>query len=204
MLTTNLSTRPFYNARAIRTGLLALGVLLAILSAAHLLWARSLAEDERRLSARATEAREQASKLLDEARIMRAQVNQDELNALSAAAREVNAVIDQRAFSWGTMLRQLEATLPDNVRVTAVQPAIEEAGIVVALNVEARNDDDLSAFMNALERRGTFTHVWPVDRTWDEDGLSAVIKGTFVPQRVEAPGPAVARTSAPGGKQAGR
>jgi hypothetical protein len=60
-----------------------------------------------------------------------------------------------------------------------VQPALEEEGVVVSLHVEAKSDEDLSAFMNALERKGLFSNVWPMERQFNDSELQAVIKGTF-------------------------
>lgn len=100
---------------------------------------------------------------------------------MSAAAQEVNAAIEQRAFSWGGLLVQLERALPPDVRVTSIQPRLEDEGIVVSLHLESRGEEELSTFMNQLERQGTFKNVWPVERQWGDDLLDAVVRGTFVP-----------------------
>jgi len=182
MLKTNLSTRPFYNARVVGLALAGTALALAALSAIHLVWAMSLANRERALSARATDARAQAAQLRTDAERLRKRVDPKELEAVSAAAREVNAVIEQRAFSWGQLLTHLEATVPDDVRITAVQPKLEDQGMSVALTVEAQNIEHLSAFMDALEKSGAFKNVLPITRQMADDNvIDAVIEGRYSP-----------------------
>ena len=53
-------------------------------------------------------------------------INQDELAASwSRAAQEANALIDQRTFSWTELFNQIEATLPPDVMLTSVRPAVQ-------------------------------------------------------------------------------
>jgi Tfp pilus assembly protein PilN len=195
MITTNLSTRPFYNARAVRVALAACFVLLAVLTGLHFLWARSLQEREGLLTTRATQAKTQARELVEQARQLRARLDTKELEALAAAASEVNAVIEQRAFSWSRLLVHLETTLPADVRVTAVQPALEAQGIVVSLKVAARSDEDLAEFMNGLEGDGMFKDVWPVERHWRDAVMEAVVKGTLTSGAAASAGARPARGS---------
>ena len=56
MLKTNLSTRPFYNARLVAPALAGTAIGLAVLSALHLLWALCSPTGNATLSARATDA----------------------------------------------------------------------------------------------------------------------------------------------------
>ena len=182
MLKTNLSTRPFYNTRVVGLALAGTALALAVLSAIHVAWALSLANEERALSARATDARAQAAELRADAERLRKRVDPKELEAVSAAAREANAVIEQRAFSWGQLLSHLEKTVPDDVRITAVQPKLDDEGVSVALTVEAQTVEHLSAFMDALEKSGAFKHVLPTSRqTADDAVIDAVIEGRYFP-----------------------
>ncbi|HEX5108010.1 MAG TPA: PilN domain-containing protein [Vicinamibacterales bacterium] len=182
MLKTNLSTRPFYNTRLVGLALIGAAIVLAVISALHLVWAVSLANEEGILSARATEARTQAGELRADAERLRKRVDPKELETVSAAAREANAVIEQRTFSWGQLLSHLEATVPDDVRITAVTPKIDDEGVTVTLSVEAQNVEHLSAFMDALEKSGAFRNVWPTTRqTGDDDVIDAVVEGRYTP-----------------------
>ena len=182
MLTTNLSTRPFYNERAVRTAISVLLALVLLLTAFSVYRALSLRAEEQALSARATQALSEAERLRTDANRMTAQIDPKELAAVSEAASEANDVIAQRAFSWNALLADLEATLPANVRVTAVQPRIEKGVIRLTLDVEAMSPEELSAFMKALDARGSFQQVLPRNQSMFEDVISASIDTTYQPR----------------------
>lgn len=183
MLRTNLSTRPFYNVRAVQA---ALGIAAAVvlgLTLFNVIQVVRLSASQYTLGARAGEAEREATRLRGEAARIRAQINPQELQVVADAAREANAIIDQRAFSWTDLLAHFEATLPPDVRITTIQPRLErDASFVVAVGVEARRSEDLDAFIEALETEGGFRNVLSVQEQTNPDGLiQAVIEGTYMP-----------------------
>jgi Tfp pilus assembly protein PilN len=183
MLKTNLATRPFYNLRAVRA-LLGAVVLLAlavtVLNAAQLV---RLTASQNTLGARAAAAEREAARLRADATRIRSQINPEELQVVANAAREANAIIDQRTFSWTDLLTQFEATLPPDVRITTVQPRLERGGMfVVAVGVQARRSEDLDAFIEALETAGGFHNVLSIQEQTADGGLiQAVIQGSYAP-----------------------
>ena len=201
MLTTNLSTRPFYNERAVRAGLIGLLVLMSALTIFSAVSAYSLRSREQSLSAAATQALAEADRLRAETRVMTAQINPKELAAVSAASMEANAVIAQRTFSWTVLLSELERTLPEDVRITAVQPRVEKGRTLVLLDVEAMSADHLAAFMEALEKHGAFRQVLPKSETQDEDNvIDAVLEAVYEPPAGNAAAPTSAAYPRTGGR----
>lgn len=187
MLRTNLSTRPFYNIRAVQLALGAAGVLVLAITLFNVVQVVRLAMSQRTLGARAAEAEQEAARLTAEAARIRAQINPQELQEVADAAGEANLIIDQRAFSWTELFAQFEATLPPDVRVRAVQPRLEREGFVVAVGVEARRAEDLDAFIEALETAGAFHNVLAVQELTGENGtIEAVVEGTYVPPSRDA------------------
>ena len=190
-LRTNLATRPFYNVRAVQIllGLAALIVLaFTLFNVVQLL---QLGATQRRLGAHAAEAEAQAQKLRSEAARIRTQIDQKELEAVASAAREANAIIDRRAFSWTDLFTQLEATLPADVRITTVQPRLERGVFHVGLAGEARRAEDVATFIEALEMTGSFRNVVPMQQSVDEDGLILVaLEGEYQPPTRPVPSPA--------------
>lgn len=188
MLRTNLSTRPFYNVRAVQVALGAAAAVVLGLTLFNAIQLVRLTASQYTLGARAGEAEREATRLRAEAARIRAQINPQELQVVADAAREANAIIDQRAFSWTDLLAHFEATLPPDVRITTVQPRLERAGnFVVAVGVEARRAEDLDAFIEALETKGGFHNVLSVQEQTNLAGLiEAVIQGTYVPPAREA------------------
>lgn len=198
MLRTNLSTRPFYNVRAVQISLGAAAAIVLAITMFNVVQIARLTTSQQSLGVRAAEAEEEAARLrVDAARIL-AQINPQELQVVANAAHEANQIIDQRAFSWTELFAQFEATLPPDVRITAVQPRIERSGnFIVAIGVEARRAEDLDAFIEALETGGAFHNVLAVQEQTGASGLiEATVEGTYVPSprdaTPESPEPAAA------------
>lgn len=197
MLRTNLSTRPFYNVRAVHAALAAAAVIVLVFTLFNAVQIVRLALSQQTLGASAAEAEQEATRLRSEAAKIRAQINPQELQLVASEAREANRIIDQRAFSWTELFAHFEATLPPDVRITAVQPRIEENTFVIGVGVEARQAEDLDAFVEALETGGAFQNVLAVTEQTTDDGLiEAIVEASYVPPAREA----VSETgSAPGG-----
>ena len=192
MLRTNLSTHPFYNVRAVQA---ILGLLTAVvigITAFNIVEGARLSAAQRTLGAKAGAAEAEAARLRGEAAAIRAQINPNELNAVAAEAREANEIIDRRAFSWTTLFAQFEATLPPDVRIMSVQPQLDGDGVfTVAIAVQARQVEDLDAFIEALETQSTFRNVLARQEETNADGLiEAVVEGVYLASRTAAVTPA--------------
>lgn len=180
MLRSNLSTRPFYNER--RVHLLAALVALAVVAFTAWNLTRLVT-----LSSRRTELRTQISADETEAQNLKARaesleksVDSAALVAVAASAREANAVIDRRTFSWTTFFNKLEETLPPGVMLRSVSPQVENGQVVVTMTVIARRVEDVDDFMLKLEASGAFVDVNLLSDTAGDDGLhSASIRGTY-------------------------
>ena len=202
MLRTNLSTRPFYNIRAVKAVLGAFAALVILLTMFNVIRLLQLAGSQRSLGARAVQAQTEATRLRSDAARVRSQVDGKELEVVSIAAREANTIIDMRSFSWSDLLAQFEMTLPESVRITAVQPRVDKDGrFIVGMRVEARQIGDLEKFLEALETTGAFRNVLPSDEQATSDGmLEAVIEAVYTQQASPAVGekPAAATTTRQG------
>ena len=169
MLRTNLSTRPFYNERGVRAGIVALALLaigLSVFNAVEILRLRGQSRDSRETIAR-NDA--QAVEMRDKARVIRQSIDRAKLGAVQVAAQEANALIDRRTFSWTELLNQFERTLPADVRIGGVTPQFDEQGQrLVQITVFSRRIEDVELFMDALEKTGVFSGVLPRSDRLDE------------------------------------
>jgi Tfp pilus assembly protein PilN len=181
MLRANLSTRPFYNDRIVRVGLAALALValgLIVFNAAEVY---RLQSQNNQLKAAVARDEQQARGYRDKARVIRQSINRDELAAVEAKAREANELIDRRAFSWTELLNQFQATLPPDVRITAVSPQADREGkMLVSVSIVSKKLEDLEEFIEALEATGSFTGVLSRSDALDEDGtLKSVLQGYY-------------------------
>ena len=192
MLRTNLATRPFYNVRAVQVAVGVLALIVALATLFNVVQIVRLTTSQQTLGARASEAEREAERLRAEATQIRGQINPRELQTVADAAREANGIIDRRAFSWTELFAHFESTLPADVRITAVAPRVEKGIFIVAVAVEARQAEDLDAFIEALESAGTFRNVLATTtQTNDEGLLEAIVEGVY--QRTTPPEGALTR-----------
>jgi Tfp pilus assembly protein PilN len=178
VIRTNLSTRPFYNTRAVQALLGLFGVVVVALTAYNAVQLVRLGNSQRTLGAKAAAAERETTRLRAEAVRALARVDKKELAIVDKAAREANAIIDQRTFSWTDVLGHFERTLPSEVRITSVQ---QRAGRQIVLGAEARSVDDINQFIEALEKTGAFRNVIPRNETlMENDIFQATLEATYV------------------------
>jgi hypothetical protein len=172
MLRTNLSTRPFYNERAVRSvlglfGLIALG--LTLFNIYEIVRLRGQSRDARQTIA---QNEQQARDLRVKAEQIRRGIDRVKLDAVQTAAREANSLIDRRTFSWTELLNYFQTTLPPDVRIAGVSPQLDiEGKRLVQISVFSRRVEDLEEFMDALEKTGAFSGVLPRSEQAEESGV---------------------------------
>jgi hypothetical protein len=178
VIRTNLSTRPFYNVSAMRAAIGALTLIVALITAFNAIQIVRLTASQRTLGGKAQAAEQEAVRLRTEAQQIRTRIDPKELDVVAEAAREANAIIDQRTFSWTGLFSHLEATLPADVRITQITP--RPADMLVVIGVEARSVEDLDEFIVGLEKTGAFHDVLATNEmTMDNDIIAAVIEARY-------------------------
>ena len=183
MIRTNLSTRPFYNERAVHLWLAAVAVAVVAATAFNVSRVIHYSRSDTQLATQASRDEARAGDLRRQAARLRASVDPRQIDFASADARQANDLIDRRTFSWTALFNQFETTLPDEVRITAVKPKIDrELGIILLITVVARSVDDVNTFMENLEATGAFKNANSAEEHFDEQGnlLSSVVAG-YVP-----------------------
>ena len=183
MLRTNLSTRPFYNERLVHVVLGAVAILVVALTAFNALRLQALTAERSSLTARIRDAENRTAVLRAETTKAERGINRERLAQVVAAAREANALIDERIFSWTELLNRLETTLPDAVRVQAIKPGTDRTGhMSVQLVVTAHQAEDIESFIERLEDTKAFEHVLSRSEAVNEQGLiEATLEGWYRP-----------------------
>lgn len=199
MLRVNLATRPFYNERGVHLALAALALTLAAVSVYDVRTFLALSAREAEVRERVQRTEAQAARARTEATRLRSTLGQEELEAVLAAAREANRLIEQRTFSWTALLNHLEETLPADVMLTAVRPSPDDGAVVVTLAVVGRTVGAIGEFMDRLEATGAFTGVLSRDERVREDGgFEATVVAHYRPRDVTAAGATVASAARAG------
>lgn len=185
MINTNLATRPFYNTSAVRLWILVLALIVAAATAFNVTRLLQYSRSDTELATQASRDETRTAELRAEAAQLRASVDPKQVDNASMEARLANDLIDRRAFSWTELFNTFEATLPDEVRITAVRPKVEEnRRIVLAITVVARSVEDLDKFDTSLEDTGAFRDLVPrEDRVNEQGQIEGLIEAVYIPKK---------------------
>ena len=184
MLRTNFSTRPFYNERLVFLGLSLAALLVAALTFFNAYRFVTLTRRDRALAGTTVATEQSVQKLRQEAARTRATINRSELEVVAAAAREANALIDERTFSWTELLNRFEETLPPDVRIESIAPVPNREGTLqIRVVVQAHRAEDVDTFVDNLEKKGNFRQVVSQSETTNPQGLLEVsLQGEYLPK----------------------
>jgi Tfp pilus assembly protein PilN len=171
VIRTNLSTRPFYNERAVHAWLLLVAALVIAASVFNVTRLLRYSGSNTLQETAASQDEARAAKLRDDAARMRATVDLQHIDFASVEARQANELIDRRTFSWTDLFNQFESTLPDEVRVVSVRPRLDrDRGFVITVSVVARGIEDVETFIGNLEKTAAFSNPRSVEDHVNEQG----------------------------------
>jgi len=187
VLKTNLSTRPFYNERAVH----AITALIAVIVVAVAAWQAvrivNLSRYKTQLNTAIQKHRSESEMRERDAARIRAGLDQKQLALVAAQAKEANQLIEQRTFSWTELFNVLEATLPDDVMLVAVRPEFKDNITQINLDLQGKSSEDIQAFWDRLEKTGAFHDVSWTAVTEAENGLDKMqMRAVYTPAQASA------------------
>lgn len=174
MLRTNLSTRPFYNERAVHAVAAAIAVLVLLITFWQITRVVRLSAYKTELNAAIARDRDEAQRLASEAAGIRQGLDQKQVAVVAAAAKEANHLIEQRTFSWTQLFNYLESTLPEDVMLTSVSPEFEDGVTHLNMEIQGRTVAVIDNFWERLEKTGAFHSIVWSGLTVSEDGIHRV------------------------------
>ena len=193
MLKTNLSTRPFYNERAVH----AIAAVIALIVVAVAAWQAvrivKLSRYKTELNTAIQKHRSESEIRERDAAKIRAGLDQKQLALVAAQAKEANELIEQRTFSWTELFNVLEATLPDDVMLVAVRPEFKDNVTQINLDLQGKSSEDIQAFWDRLEKTGAFHDVSWTAVTEAENGLDKMQMRAVYTQAQAAAKPAAVK-----------
>jgi Tfp pilus assembly protein PilN len=171
VLRTNLSTRPFYNERAVHAVALAVALIVLAVTAWQVSRVIRLSRYKTELNTAIKRDKNEAEYRTNEAAVIRRGLDQKELAVVAAAAKEANNLIEQRTFSWTLLFNQLESTLPEDVMLTSINPDFAEGVTNVNLEIQGRSGDVIDNFWERLEKTRAFHEIEWSGLTVTDEGI---------------------------------
>jgi len=198
VLRTNLSTRPFYNERAVHVAVAAVALVVLLITAWQISRIVGLSREKTDLQTAIQRDRTEMDQRARDAAQIRRGLDQRELAVVSNAAKEANDLIDQRTFSWTQLFNQLESTLPDDVMLTSIHPEFKDNVTTIKVDLQGKRSEDIDTFWDRLEKTGSFRDIDWSNVTVTEEGLRKVqMKAIYTPP---TPTPAPRPASTTGGR----
>ena len=153
----NLASKPFSN-RILPWALTAIILFVSLIGLILVVKLTTTANAEaKRLEAEITALKQREHTLLEAAKTVKAAFTADQQQALPAA----HQLVDRKTFSWSRLLADLEASLPNNVKVSriSVQDVTTNSTQTVAqldLAVFAKNASTINEMIAAMHQEGIF------------------------------------------------
>jgi len=187
VLRTNLSTRPFYNERAVHAMAAVIAVIVVAIAAWQAVRIVKLSSYKTELNTAIQKHRSETDVRERDAAKIRAGLDQKQLAVVAAQAKEANQLIEQRTFSWTELFNVLEATLPDDVMLVAVRPEFKDNITQINLDLQGKSSEDIQAFWDRLEKTGAFHDVSWTAVTEAENGLDKMqMRAVYTPAQASA------------------
>jgi Tfp pilus assembly protein PilN len=182
VLRTNLSTRPFYNERAVHAIAAVVALVVLAVTAWQIVRVVRLSREKTDLNAVIRKDKTEADARTKEAAQIRGGLDQKELSLVAGAAKEANELIEQRTFSWTELFNLLEATLPEDVMLASVRPDFKGGETQVNLEIQGRGEDAIETFWERLEKTGSFHDIQWSGLNVSEDGIHRIqMRAAYAP-----------------------
>ena len=156
---TNFASGAYDRARLINAALYAAAAAALVLAGVSVWWASDDRRETAAMQGNVDRVRQQSAQLREE--LQRLGFSPDDPGAVADLAKrvaDVNQILEQKTFSWTTLLNDLEAAVPRNISISSISPELKSG--VVALNGTALTLQDLAKFLIALEQSDRFTEVF--------------------------------------------
>jgi hypothetical protein len=175
VLRTNLSTRPFYNERPVHLAIGMAALLVTALTGWNIVRVVTLSRHSTELATRVNAEHAEAEQLTKLAGEIRRRIDRNELQLVVESAREANALIDQRTFSWTALFNRLESTMPPDVMLTSVRPSVKDGATRITMTAVGRRAEDVDEFIEKLEATGAFEKVLAAQQDRTDEGFYRVV-----------------------------
>ena len=125
-----------------------------------------------------------------------------DLSRLDKQTKFVNARLAERAFSWSTLLDELESILADDVRLQSVSPRFQDDGtIILTMSFRSKSSDGMITTINRMNGDPQFRNPFPSQESFAEGTYSFDLVVQYIPVTMKKS--EIVRTSARAKRKSG-
>jgi type IV pilus assembly protein PilN len=185
-LNINLASRPYEDARRFYMQWLPLLVVLGAIAITLCVYAYHRFDDSRQIERQLTEKRQQVTQLDKERSEAESILNRPENSGTRDQAQFLNAIFARKAFSWTSVLADLEKIMPPRVQVVSIKPDLNADGqLQFLLSVTSDRRDDAIDLVRRMETSPRFRDPQMVSEKAKSDSkenkLSVEIVSEYIP-----------------------
>jgi type IV pilus assembly protein PilN len=185
-LNINLASRPYEDARRFYMQWLPLLVVLTAIAITLCAYAYHRFDDSRQIERQLAEKRQQVTQLDKERSEAESILNRPENSGTRDQAQFLNAIFARKAFSWTSVLADLEKIMPPRVQVVSIKPDLNADGqLQFILSVTSDKRDDAIELVRRMETSPRFREPQMVSEKAKNDSkdnkLAVEIVSEYVP-----------------------
>ena len=167
----NLASRPYRDYRPVYAAVVAMSLITAFLMLNNVETYYRYTRDTRSTRAKIASIEAQTQQERQREQAVQQRIKGLDLRRLSAQTSFVNAKLAERAFSWSTLLDELESVLVDDVRLVSVAPSFADDGSIrLGLQFVSKSADGLIKTINRMNADPQFLQPFPGGQSALDDG----------------------------------
>jgi type IV pilus assembly protein PilN len=162
----NLASRPYRDYRPVYAAVVLMSLLAAFLMLNNVETYYRYNRDTRSTRAKIARIEAQTQQEREREASVQQRIKGLDLGRLGAQTKFVNAKLSERAFSWSTLLDELESVLADDVRLLSVAPRFGTDGTIqLNLDFVSKSSDGMIKTINRMHADPQFRNPFPSSQT---------------------------------------
>jgi len=158
----NLASRPYRDYRPVYAVVVAASLLTAFLMLNNIETYYRYTHETQSTRTKIADLEKQTQRERDLEQAAQSRLRTLDLALLDNQTKFINAKLAERAFSWSTLLDELESVLADEVRLLSVAPAFNDDGtITLSLAFEAKSSTGMIDTIDSMNRDPQFDKPFP-------------------------------------------
>jgi hypothetical protein len=166
----NLASRPYRDYRPVYAAVVAMSLVTAFLMLNNVETYYRYTRDTQSTRAKIASIEAQTLEERQREQMVQQRTKGLDLGRLGAQTTFVNAKLAERAFSWSTLLDELESVLADDVRLVSVGPTFGDNGIQLSLDFVSKSANGMIKTVNRMNADPQFLHPFPSSQSAIESG----------------------------------
>lgn len=178
----NLASRPYRDYRPVYAVVVAMSLITAFMMLNNVETYYRYTRDTHSTRAKIASIEAQTRQEREREQSVQRRIKGLDLRRLSAQTKFVNAKLSERAFSWSTLLDELESVLVDDVRLVSVGPTFTEGSIQLSLDFVSKSADGMIKTINRMNADPQFRNPFPSSQSaLDTGGYAFSLTVQYLP-----------------------